>query len=57
LDLLAECYGRLGRIPEQIAVLGATFERTLWRKAYEQILGLKPESEREATCPLKTGPV
>lgn len=47
LDLFAECYGRLGRVREQIAILEKQFERTLSKRQYDEILRLRPETEQE----------
>src|SRR5881397_3358231 len=49
LDLLEECYGKLGRVSDQIGILESEFMRTLSKHTYDKILKLRPAEEAEST--------
>jgi len=50
LDLFAECFGRLGRRDEQVAILERLFQQTLSKKDYERLMELRPEDQRQSTA-------
>lgn len=49
LGLLAECYGKLGRVADQIGILESEFVRTLSKHTYDRILTLRLPEEGEST--------
>jgi len=49
LDLLEECYGKLGRVADQIGILESEFMRTLSKRTFDKILKLRLPEEGEST--------
>jgi len=49
LDLLAECYAKLGRVADQVGILESEFMRTLSKHTFDKILKLRVPEEGEST--------